>query len=81
MNIVKRQEGIKAFTSADENDLFRGVAATAASGKFVLTLFYSSRKKDAKYYRYNGFTVLYVSRPSRKAVITAQPLKLPMKNQ
>jgi hypothetical protein len=47
MNIVKRQEGIKAFTSADENDLFRGAAATAASGKFVLTLFYSSRKKDA----------------------------------
>jgi hypothetical protein len=47
MNIVKRQEGIKAFTSADENDLFRGVAATAAAGKFVLTLFYSSTKKDA----------------------------------
>jgi hypothetical protein len=47
MNIVKRKEGIKAFTSADENDLFRGVAATAASGKFLLTLFYSSRRKDA----------------------------------
>jgi hypothetical protein len=47
MNIVKRQEGIRAFTSADENDLFRGVAATAASGRFVLTLFYSSRKRDA----------------------------------
>lgn len=47
MNIVKRQEGIKAFTSADENDLFRGAAATAAYGKFVFTLFYSSRKKDA----------------------------------
>jgi hypothetical protein len=46
MNIVKRQEGIRAFTSADENDLFRGVAATAASGKFTLTLFYSSRKRD-----------------------------------
>ncbi len=47
MNIVKRQEGIKAFTSASENDLFRGVAATAAAGKFVFTLFYSSSKKDA----------------------------------
>jgi hypothetical protein len=47
MNIVKRQEGIRAFTSADENNLFRGAAATAASGKFVLTLFYSSRKRDA----------------------------------
>jgi hypothetical protein len=47
MNIVKRQDGIRAFTSADENDLFRGVAATAASGRFVLTLFYSSRKRDA----------------------------------
>jgi hypothetical protein len=47
MNIVKRQEGIRAFTSADENDLFRGVAATGALGRFVLTLFYSSRKRDA----------------------------------
>jgi hypothetical protein len=47
MNIVKRHDGIRAFTSAGENDLFRGVAATAASGKFVLTLFYSSRKRDA----------------------------------
>ncbi len=47
MNIVKRQEGIRAFTSADENDLFRGAAATATAGKFRLTMFYSTRKRDA----------------------------------
>jgi hypothetical protein len=47
LNIVKRQDAIRAFTGTDENDLFRGIAASAGSGKFVLTLFGSSKKRDA----------------------------------
>jgi hypothetical protein len=47
MNIVKRQDGIKAFTSSDENDLFRGVASTAGFGKFIVTVFCSSKRRDA----------------------------------
>ena len=47
MNIIKRQDAIKAFSSADENDLFRGLAASAGWRKFVFTLFCSSKKRDA----------------------------------
>ncbi len=47
LNIVKRQDAIKAFTSADENDLFRGVAASAEWGKFTMSLFCSSKQRDA----------------------------------
>jgi len=47
LNIVRRQDAIKAFTGTDENDLFRGLAASAGLGKFVLTLFGSSKKRDA----------------------------------
>jgi hypothetical protein len=47
MNIVKRQDAIKAFTSADENNYFRGVAAGVTRGSFTLTGFYSSKKRDA----------------------------------
>jgi hypothetical protein len=47
MNIVKRQDGIRAFTATDENDFFRGIAASAGMGKFVFTLFGSSKKRDA----------------------------------
>ena len=37
LNIVKRQDAIKAFTSTDENDLFRGLAASAGWGRFFFT--------------------------------------------
>ncbi len=47
LNIVKRQDAIRAFTSTDENDLFRGLAANAGWGRFVFTLFCSSKKRDA----------------------------------
>ena len=47
MNIVKRQDAIKAFNSADENNFFRGVAAGATRGRFTFTGFYSSKLRDA----------------------------------
>ena len=79
MNIVKRQEGIRAFTSADENDLFRGAAATATAGKFRLTMFYSPGKgMQTSLIRW--LQGLFVSLLSRKADITAPGPKLQMKN-
>jgi hypothetical protein len=47
MSIVKRQDAIKAFTSADENNFFRGLAACATWGKCTFTGFYSSKLRDA----------------------------------
>ena len=47
LNIVKRQDAVRPFTATDENDLFRGMAASAGAGKFVLTVFGSSKKHDA----------------------------------
>ncbi len=47
LNVVKRNDDIKAFTSADENDFFRGAAASAAWGRLTLTGFYSVKKRDA----------------------------------
>jgi Helix-hairpin-helix motif len=47
MNIVKRQDALKAFTSNDENNYFRGIAAATAIGKFTVTAFVSYKKRDA----------------------------------
>lgn len=47
LNVVKRNDDIKAFTSADENDFFRGAAASAAWGRVTLTGFYSVKRRDA----------------------------------
>jgi hypothetical protein len=47
LSIVKRGDDIKAYTSADENDFFRGVAASAGWGRVILTGFYSSKRRDA----------------------------------
>lgn len=47
LSVAKRQDAIKAYTSNDENNFFRGVAATSAIGKFTLTAFISSKNKDA----------------------------------
>ncbi len=46
MNVAKRLDAIKAFTSNDENNYFRGVAAAAAVGNFTFTAFFSSKKRD-----------------------------------
>jgi hypothetical protein len=47
LNIAKHQDAIKAFSSNDENNFFRGVAAGAAWGKFTFMGFLSSKKRDA----------------------------------
>jgi hypothetical protein len=47
LNIVKRQDAVRTFTSADENDYLRGIAATLNLGRFQFTGFYSSKKRDA----------------------------------
>jgi|WetSurSiteA1Bulk_404760.scaffolds.fasta_scaffold00430_2 hypothetical protein len=47
LNIIKRTDDVKAFTSADENVFFRGVAARLAWGRVNLTGFFSLKKRDA----------------------------------
>jgi hypothetical protein len=47
LNILKRQDAVKAFSSTNENIFFRGIAANVKLGKFVITGFYSSKKRDA----------------------------------
>jgi len=47
LNIVKHQDAIRPFTSTDENDYFRGLAASGTIGKFILTGFYSLTGQDA----------------------------------
>jgi hypothetical protein len=47
MNVVKRQDEVKAFTSSDENDSFRGMAASIRAGNFTATGYFSSRTLDA----------------------------------
>ncbi|HLN20495.1 MAG TPA: helix-hairpin-helix domain-containing protein [Bacteroidales bacterium] len=39
--------GFRGYTSADENNFFRGVAGTFSYGRFSLSLFYSSNRLDA----------------------------------
>jgi DNA uptake protein ComE-like DNA-binding protein len=46
-NVVAHSAGIKAFTSTDENNFFRGAAATAGFGKFEVSAFYSNKNIDA----------------------------------
>jgi len=47
MSIVKRQDAIKAYTSNDENNFFRGIATSTNLGRFTLTAFFSSKRRDA----------------------------------
>jgi hypothetical protein len=47
LNIAKRQDAVKAFTSTNENSFFRGVAANIKLGNFIVTGFYSTKKRDA----------------------------------
>ncbi len=47
LNVVKRQGNLKAFSSSDENDFFRGAAATLARGRFRFTGFISLLQRDA----------------------------------
>ncbi len=47
LGIVKRQNGLKPYSSTDENNFFRGVAATTSLGKVDFTGFFSFKKRDA----------------------------------
>lgn len=47
LGVVRRKDGAGAFTSSDENGLFRGLVATVQAGKFAITGFYSTVGKDA----------------------------------
>ncbi|MBN1143218.1 MAG: helix-hairpin-helix domain-containing protein [Bacteroidales bacterium] len=47
LGIVKRQHGLKPYSSTDENNFFRGVAATTSLGKADFTGFFSFKKRDA----------------------------------
>lgn len=45
--IAKLQAGLKPYTSANENNFFRGVAATVVAGSLEITPFISYKKLDA----------------------------------
>ncbi len=47
LDILKTNQGIRPFTSTDENLFFRGVATTLKLGEGKLELFYSQKKADA----------------------------------
>lgn len=47
LDISKTGQGIRPFTSTDENQFFRGAAATLELGNGKLELFYSDKKRDA----------------------------------
>ncbi len=47
LNVVKRYGAIRKYTSTEENNFFRGIAASLGSGRFMLTGFYSSKRNDA----------------------------------
>lgn len=46
-SIFKTNQGIRPFTSTDENNFFRGISTTLNFRNIKLNLFYSSKKSDA----------------------------------
>ena len=47
LGIMKSGQGIRPYTSTDENRYFRGISTTLGSGPFKLMLFYSNKNRDA----------------------------------
>ena len=47
LGIMKSGQGIRPYTSTDENRFFRGISTTLGSGPFKLMLFYSKKNRDA----------------------------------
>jgi len=45
-NISKNNQSIRPFTSANENNFFRGIASTFNFGKKKISLFFSRKKRD-----------------------------------
>ncbi|MCD6355594.1 MAG: helix-hairpin-helix domain-containing protein [Prolixibacteraceae bacterium] len=46
LDISKTNQGIRPFTSVDENHFFRGIATTLALGNAKISLFYSQKNDD-----------------------------------
>ena len=46
LNIFKTNQGIRPYSSADENQFFRGVATTLGMGKTKLSFFFSKKNSD-----------------------------------
>ncbi|MDD4225574.1 MAG: helix-hairpin-helix domain-containing protein [Mariniphaga sp.] len=65
MNISKTSQGIRPFTSADENNFFRGVSTTLKWKECRVNIFWSQKKTDANLAwsvsRGNHFTSLQTS--------------------
>ena len=47
LNTMKSGQGIRAYTSTDENRFFRGGAMTVGTGPFEMFLFFSDKNRDA----------------------------------
>jgi hypothetical protein len=47
VNIMKSGQGIRPYSSTDENLFFRGIATVIGKGPLKLMLFYSNKKRDA----------------------------------
>ncbi len=47
LNVKKNGTGIRPHTAVDENNFFRGIAATAGMGSMEVTVFFSSKRRDA----------------------------------
>ena len=47
LGIMKFSQGVRPYTSTDENRFFRGISTTLGSGPFKLMLFYSNKNRDA----------------------------------
>jgi hypothetical protein len=46
LNISKTNQGVRAYTSTDENNFFRGVSTTLKLGDAILSFFYSQKNRD-----------------------------------
>ncbi len=58
LNVVSRDNGLKKFSSTDENNYFRGIGTTFNIGKTEVTGFYSTKTSDADTAN-NQFTSFY----------------------
>ncbi len=47
LGIMKSGQGVRPYTSTDENRFFRGISTTLGSGPFKMMLFYSNKQRDA----------------------------------
>lgn len=46
LNVIKRQEVLRPYTSVEENNFFRGIAFSCVLGKFTVSGFFSSKNRD-----------------------------------